>query len=405
MKYNMFNGFGLSKPNKSKKEKVKNDIDKRRVIKISIAVFIALLIMVILFIYSNNENFRSFMDTHIFRREVHENNLPEIQIGRNTHVFAHNGNIFTFEQNTLRAFSRNGNEAFSFDIRVTSPIFASNNNFLAVADKDGSNLYLISGRNILHRQTLEGRIDNITVNRNGYVAVARSDASYRAVIELFNRNGNALFRTFLVTSNVIDMAISNDNRYLAIAEANLSGIIIQSNIRVISIENARTNQSEPTVFAHMAEAGDLIIKIKYNNRDNLICMYANRVDSIQNNNTNDKLIDFAYGNVLFVDVNLNAHIAKVVRENTGLFNSDTILQIIDSNNLDRVNTYELPGTPRSVHTYGNMIGVNLGTEVLFINTNGWLVRRYRSSQEVQGVVMCDGIAAIVHRNRLEIVSL
>ena len=63
------------------------------------------------------------------------------------------------------------------------------------------------------------------------------------------------------------------------------------------------------------------------------------------------------------------------------------------------------GTPRSVHAYGNMTGINLGTEVLFINSNGWLVRRYRSSGDVQNIVMCDSIAGIVHRNRVEVISL
>ena len=51
------------------------------------------------------------------------------------------------------------------------------------------------------------------------------------------------------------------------------------------------------------------------------------------------------------------------------------------------------------------MGINLGAEVLFINTNGWLVRRYRSLGEVRGIVMCDRIAGIVHRDRIEVISL
>jgi len=52
-----------------------------------------------------------------------------------------------------------------------------------------------------------------------------------------------------------------------------------------------------------------------------------------------------------------------------------------------------------------MIGLNFGTEVLFINTRGWTIKRYRSSSEVQNIVMCDNIAGIVHRNRIEVISL
>ena len=207
--------------------------------------------------------------------------------------------------------------------------------------KTGNRVYLISGRNILWDRDFDGTINNVIVNRNGYVAVARADSSYRTVIEIFNTSGTLLFRTFLATSNIIDMSISNDNRYLAIAEANLSGIIIQSNIRIISIENAQTNPSEATVFTHTSEPGNLIIRINYNNRNNLISMYDNRIDSIIQNNRNEKLISFSNGNTLFVDISLDSRIAKIVRESTGIFSSTTKLKLLDSNNINRVNGSEL----------------------------------------------------------------
>ena len=52
-----------------------------------------------------------------------------------------------------------------------------------------------------------------------------------------------------------------------------------------------------------------------------------------------------------------------------------------------------------------MIAVNLGTEVEFINNNGWLVKRYKSNQEVQQIVVSEQIAGIVSNNKVKIISL
>jgi len=390
------------KVKKSKKKKRKSG--KQKIVRIGLICALLLIVFGIV-LYSNNENFRNFMGTHIFNREVHENNLPEIAINRNTHVFAHNGRIITLEQNMLRAYNRAANEEFALSVRVTNPTFVSEGSFLVVAESGGNRIYLISGRNILWQKELEDEIDSVAVNRNGYVAVSMADATFSTVIETFNSEGARLFRTFLATSNVVDMAISNNNRYLAIAEANLSGIIIQSNIRIISIENAQESSTNAIIHTHMADVGDLIIRIKYDSRNNLICMYDGYIDSIRSGNENNRLAEFTSGTTLFADINLDSHIAKIVRESTGLFSNEVVLKIIDSNNTSRANRFELGGTPRSLDAAPNIIGVNLGTEVVFVNMNGWLVRRYHSVGEVQKIVMCDRIAGIVHRNRIEVISL
>ena len=173
----------LQKSNVIRKTKKK---DKRpKIILISI-ICIFLLTLLTIAIYRNSESFRSFMGRHILGREVHENNLPEITINRNTNIYAHNGRIITLEQNTLRGYNRSGNEDFNLSVRIADPIFVSEGRFLIVAERGGNVIYLISGRNILWQKELEGDIDNITVNRNGYVAISMSDTTFNTVIETFN---------------------------------------------------------------------------------------------------------------------------------------------------------------------------------------------------------------------------
>jgi hypothetical protein len=148
------------------------------------------------------------------------------------------------------------------------------------------------------------------------------------------------------------MEISNDNKYLAIAEANLAGIAVQSNIRIISIETAQTNPTEAIVYTHTAEIGDLILKIKYNHRNHLISMYDTYVDSIIDNYRNVDLFDFSNGEALFVDINLDSHIAKVTTEIVETLEHIIELQIIDNIITDRLNRFELTrGSKNCTHIW------------------------------------------------------
>lgn len=238
----------------------------------------------------------------------------------------------------LDLFGRSGNEEFNFSVRVSNPIFESSGRFLAVGEDGGNRIYLISGRNIVWQKELEGEIDNITVNRNGYVAVALSDSSYRKVIEFFDPSGTEVFRTFLATSSVIDMDISEDNRYLAVAEINLSGIIVQSSVRVISIENVRRNPSEGVILNHTSNLGSLIMGVSYNSRNNLVVKYDSYIKVMMNNYEEREVLNFQGRENLFVDIGMTSLVVLVreVSEEGNAVRSE--LRIINTNDPTRVNS-------------------------------------------------------------------
>ena len=51
------------------------------------------------------------------------------------------------------------------------------------------------------------------------------------------------------------------------------------------------------------------------------------------------------------------------------------------------------------------MALNLGTEIEFINTDGWLVKRYVANQEITNIVVSDNLAGIIYRDKIEIVNL
>ena len=67
--------------------------------------------------------------------------------------------------------------------------------------------------------------------------------------------------------------------------------------------------------------------------------------------------------------------------------------------------YTVNTSVKEIYTKGNIVALNLGTEVEFINTGGWLVKRYVANQEVTNITISDNIAGIVYRDKVEIINL
>ena len=103
-------------------------------------------------------------------------------------------------------------------------------------------------------------------------------------------------------------------------------------------------------------------------------------------------------------INLNGFIYRAIEENEGLFNTNTVIEM-KSTTSDKNVVYTVEGAAKAVYSYNNVIAVNLGQEIEFLNTSGWLLKRYSSLQEVQNVVLGNGIAGIVYQDKVEIVNL
>ena len=381
-------------------QKPKKTLNKKKLIKSIGIILIVLLIITMIILYVKNVKVREFFDKYIFRKEVYENNLDTIILTEedNNYSYAFDKNIIVLNKNVLDIYNASGKKEHSLNIEITNPIFDADNKFLVVAEKKGQKMYVISGNNILWQQTVEGSIENVTVNKNGYVAIVTSDTSYKTVIMVYDTNGNCLFTNFLASTYAIDVAISEDNKFLAIAKANFSGTLIQSNIEILSIEKDSAEEDR-SKYNYEAESNKLIVNIEYQDKDKLVCMYDDSIHIIENNNDTE-LLNYDYKNTLFLDINLNNTITQIEK----ISSSNSQIKFTNIINHSE-NSYELGGIPKAIYSYQDITAINLGTEAIFVKTNGWLSKRYKSNQEIQNIIVTNNIAGIVYKNKIEIVKL
>lgn len=378
---------------------------KKLTISIIIGIILILLI-VITIVYVNNKETRNWIDKNIFQKEKTQNNLPSIEIEdiNNTSIYAFNKYIGILNKNNFQIYDNTAKKENELTIEITKPIFCSNNRYLVIAEEKGQKLYLIEDKNIVWETEVEGNISQVTVNKNGYVSVTIVDTLYKTTISTYDNKGEKLFKTFLKSTRVASTSISEDNKYLAIAEIDTSGTMIQSNIKIISIEEGKNNAENSIKKIYNGENNDLITNIKYQEKNKLLCMYTDKITLIKPDETVETIQEYKDKKVSFSSIELSNSTITVEEKSSGIFTADSIVNIINSDNKN-ISLYTAESVTKEIYTSNNIIALNLGSEVEFINTSGWLAKRYVAEQEITSVVLANSIAGIVYRDKIEIINL
>ncbi len=387
------------------KETTQKVINNKKTILPIILVIVILLVIIIGILYLNNYVVREWIDKNIFRKEVKQDKVTTIDLKEtNSSIYAFNKYIGILNKNKFEIYNNSGNKEEELEIQISNPCFDSANRFLAIAESYGQKLYVIADKNIVWENTVDGEVSQIHINKNGYVAVVVvNTTSHKTVIVIYDSQGEELFKIYLSSTRTADVSISKDNKNVAIAEVDTSGSIIQSNIRILSIEKARTKKEEAMGNSYQSENGKLITNIEYNDKNKLVCMYTDSIHLIENGQDKE-LINNKNKKILFQSVEIDESIVSVEEKSSGLFKADSIVNII---NIDNQNTkqYKVNSITKELYSYGDIIALNLGTDIEFINKGGWLVKRYIAKQEITNIVLSNNIAGIVYRDKIEIVNL
>ena len=372
--------------------------------KILIFILVAFFIIIVVARYTTDEEYRSFIDSSILRKEVSETNLTSIEINTdsNPSVYAYDKYIVVLSKNKLLEYDSEGKKAAELAVNISIPLVETNGKYMVLAEKDGQKLYLISGSNILWSTTIDGCISGVNVNKNGYVSIIITNTIYKSVVVFYNPMGEEMFKNYISDNYAVCTAISTNNKYLAIGEINYSGTIIKSLVKIISVDLAQKTPKESIINTYEPENGEIITNINYQDRDNAICMFNSYVQRVGTNS--DSRAYTVTDDDLFLDLNLKNGIALIEKQSSGLFSFEyeVIIKSIESK---AENLYILNSDlPKSMTVSGNNIALNLGNEVQILNSSGWLLKKYTSSKQIKSVVVGDSIAGVVYKNRIEIIS-
>lgn len=384
---------------------MKETIKNKSVFKVCIIFILVVLAVFMVSRYLIDEEFRSYVDSNILKKELSEVNVNTIELksDSNEYIYAYDKYITVLSKNSLSSYNKDGEVESKLDVNISVPLVDSNSKYMVLAEKNGKKIYLISGQNIIWENDIEGEISRVSVNKNGYVSIVIKNTTYKSVVVVFNAEGTELFRSYLSTNYAVCVDISSNNKYLAIGEVNYSGTIVKSYVKVLSIEKAQTDPKNSTEYTYESETSDIIIDVNYQGKDEVICLFNDYIQKVTNKD-NTRLYDITNDDI-FAEINLNSNIAIVNKQSSGLFSYEYKMDIKDTNSKAEKLYILKNDVPKTIMVSGNKIAICLGNEVEIINSDGWLIKKYTSNKQSKGIVLGDTIAGIIYKNKIEIIDL
>ena len=383
---------------------IQKELGLKRIFKIMFIIIVIVSLCVIVFFYFYKQSFRKWVDINIFRKNVTNESINSIYLNtdKNNQIYCYSKNICILNDKVLTLYNSFGESITELSVDINYAIFDSKDKYLAIAEKNGQNVCLIFDKDIMWKQKIDGQIEKISINRNGYLAIIATDNTYKSIIIVFDSNGKQILKNYLSASRVTDVSISNDNKKVAYCELDTSGTLLQSKIEILSIEKANNDSEDIKVSSYQADLSKMIVSIEYQDKENLVCIYDDSVYVINQNESKQLLqIDNA---ITFISGDLNKAIAYISELSNGMLGQESILNIINPSNKQTIK-YNLEENPKDLYTFDSLIGVNTGTDIYFINTLGLLVKIYSSNQEISNVLLSNNLALVIYKDRIEIIEL
>ena len=391
-----------------KEEKEDNPIrvSRRRVAVIIIIAIILVAAVVLVSLYVGNKRFRDWADESILKKNMSQDELSSIKIENleETSVIAYDRYIALLKGNNFKIYNQEAEQVDSITVDISKPISYNCKKNLIIAEKEGKKIYFIQGEKKIWNKIIEGKIQRVCVNKNGYSAVIIEGTTYKSEIKMFDPKGEELFTIHLSQTIAMDFDISPDNKYICYGEISNSGTIINSSVKIVSVDKAKTGEEGAILSSYEGAKGQIILKLKYSNNNKIVCMFDDSISVINNGNM-ETFEDFnnQENKVNFMDIQITDAIIKIYEVAD---ESNTSSQVEIKNVLtNTINYSNVNAIVKNVYTSKNqMLAINLGKEIRVFNSSGWLVKDFVSTEEIRDVVMNDNFTGIVYKDRVELLN-
>lgn len=380
-------------------------IKRKKIITILLLLIIAICIGTTIIFYNTNKDVRDWIDINVLKKNITDQDIQTITLNtdKNNQVHVYSKYVALLNDKIISLYNVYGEKINDINVNINSAEFSSSEKYLAIAEKNGHEVCLILDKNYLWSTTVEGEILQIYVNRNGYVGVVTTDVTHKSIFTLYNSEGRKLFTRYFASTRIIDASISEDNKYISVAELDASGTIIKSSISILSVESAQNDPDNTIYYTQNLSDGVLIVNVEQHGKNNVSCIYDSGIGTLKNKEFNE-IINVENEKAKYMSNNLKNQIVYVTEESTGLFKVKSNVHILNiSDNHESV--YSIENATKELYANDDVIAVNVGTEVYFINTSGWLLKKYTAKQEITNIKFSDDLAAIIYKDRIVIVDL
>lgn len=151
-------------------------------------------------------------------------------------VYPYDDKLIVVNNESVMCLDKDGDKVFEVLAKTSTPIVKTAGDYILLADRGGSEVYVIHEGELINNFSAENKIINCSINERGRTVLITNETSYRNVIVAYNTRGEEIYRWKISEFYIIDAVLSYDGSriaasYIATDNEQLTGGIIMVNVR------------------------------------------------------------------------------------------------------------------------------------------------------------------------------
>lgn len=329
--------------------------------------------------------------------------VDKIEIENYLDTFSTGSNFYVVNSGGIMGYSETAKEVFKKDISFKDVVSTFAGEYAIVVDKSSANVIVINKSEMVWETSIgNATILGATINKNGYSAVIYSQAGYKSLIKVFSSTGKELFTNYLASTYAIDVAISNDNKTLAIAEIDTNGVSLTSGIKLIDIQTVSNNKVQKFDF----DTEELISDIEYDENNELVILTDLNVKLLKNNKISE-LINYKNENIILVNISNHKNLVAIKVVEESLFNTKCEVCVYNLKDNKNIKSYEIDESPNNVVTNNDIIAVDIGDKIIFLNGSANFLKKCEYKGQLKNIQLLNNgkTAVLIFRDTAEFINI
>lgn len=359
---------------------------------VKIIVFLLLLVIIagtatVAYLKSQDVDLRSvsikdLLDRSFINRDTkYELSSAEFDYDENLNtVFGtYKGYIVKCSRDSIIYIDSNGNEQWTYPLSLNNPVLKTAGSYLLVSDYGAKSILAFSGKEMRWEKNLDNNIINADINSKGYVTVVHGEERSRGAVSVYNRQGMNCFTIGKAENFVLSSKVSSTAKNVFINSVDTSGISTNTVLEFSDLSGKMLNNKvvkENAVFPSLwyMDNGSLLVV-----GDSMFLLLDKDLKEKLQQNVNGKIFSSCIADGKYAVVAANPE------ESTGIFESGSSGIWIYDGNGEKISEYNLKGEVRNITSYDDVIAVNSGNKLRFINLGGDLLAEYSSKEDIKEV--------------------
>lgn len=303
------------------------------------------------------------------------------------------GDLLVCSKNAISLYSGSGTQYVSQSASMDSPVVDTNGSLAVVYDAGGSDLYVLGQRSLIWSVHDLDSILAAHLNRNGQLTVVTQASGYRGAVTVYDSSYQPLASVRLSSAFVMDAALSDDGRTLAILTIGQQNGSFASALELYALNSAGSaDHAEEFAPDLTADLGSNVILALRHTSD---CVWAlgDRGLSVTDHAGNTAWLDWSDRYLKLYDLSGNGFAAALLGKYRA--GSQASLQIIDSTGT-LTGTLELNEQVLSLSAAGQYLAVLTGDRLDIYKEDLTLYATLDGTQGARKVLlMSDGSAILI----------